>query len=476
MSATAPAGSPTGPTGPTTDAAALATSTAVFDKAEASAGIGSGKRNSSAGTSGGGRPMFPLGWLRGLAAIAVLVVHAYMWNRTGPTGVWPYSGVGHQLMYGVDMFVDMFFVLSGFVMWLPLAAAALSGRKGRSGLLTLAKRLARILPLYWVICIVVWAFSNPNLPGHWQDLALHLSFTHIYSDEYIFWTNGPAWTLAVEFHFYVIVALLTPLVHRAAVRARSTDERIALALGVPVLAIVVGITYTAYVVHVARPAVTDWSMTFSPLGKASDFGIGMVLAVVTVAGIRLPRSTRAACAIVGAGLVLALALTRPIDQLQQMWWHPAYSASIALFMVSIVLHDGPWPRILSWGPLAWIGGLGYGIYLIHEPAMRWVGSMGLLPERAPGNLFWLTAVIVAVPSIALAWISANTIELIGVKLLATVDKRGRPRNYYPHLPTQAPPSRRRRTTTAATATGPAGRARPGAGVAVPAGVLQRSST
>ncbi|MFW6773380.1 acyltransferase family protein [Nocardioides sp. CPCC 205120] len=408
-----------------------------FEKADASAGIGKTR-----GTSGGGRAMYPLGWLRGIAALAVVLVHAYMWNRTGPTQAWPLEGVGHQLMYGVDMFVDMFFVLSGFVMWLPLAAAALSGRPGRSGALTLAKRLARILPLYWVLTIIVWSWSNPNLPGHWKDLVLHLTFTHVYSDEYIFWTNGPAWTLAVEFHFYVLVALLTPLIHRAVTKARTKDDRIALALGVPLLMIVVGLLYIAWLTQVRRPEVTDWSLVFSPVGKATDFGIGMLLAVFTVAGIRLSRPVRAACAILGSTFVLALVIVRPIDTLQQEWWHPAYALGVAVFMASIVLHGGPWPRVLSWGPLAWVGGLGYAIYLTHEPVMRWVGSMGLLPDRAPGYVFLLTAVIVAIPTIFVSWLSAHTVELIGVQLLATVDKNGRPRNYYPHLPAEPPAPRR----------------------------------
>lgn len=424
------------------DTSAVTGVTGTFDKADASAGIGK-----SRGTSGGGRAVYPLGWLRGVAAIAVVVVHAYMWNRTGPFSAWPYDGVPHQLMYGVDLFVDMFFVLSGFVMWLPLAAAALTGRPGRSGGLTLAKRLARVLPLYFVVVIIVWAWSNPELPGHWQDLVLHLTFTHIYSDEYIFWTNGPAWTLAVEMHFYVLVALLTPFVHRAVSRATTKDQRLLLALGFPVLMILTGIIYITYLTQIWQPEVTNWSATFSPLGKATNFGIGMVLAVLTVAGMRLSRPVRGALAILSTGAALVLVLERPIDRLTQEWWHPAFALVLALFMASIVLHDGPWPKVLSWGPLAWLGGLGYGIYLIHEPVMRLVGSMGLLPDKAPGHVFWITSVLVAVPTILLAWVSAHTIELIGVKLLATVDRNGKARNYYPHLPAEAPAPRRPRRTT-----------------------------
>ena len=37
-------------------------------------------------------PRYPLGWLRGLAAIVVVTFHAYQHNRTGPESRWPLDG------------------------------------------------------------------------------------------------------------------------------------------------------------------------------------------------------------------------------------------------------------------------------------------------------------------------------------------------------------------------------------------------
>ncbi len=94
-------------------------------------------------------------------------------------------------------------------------------------------------------------------------------------------------------------------------------------------------------------------------------------------------------------------------------------------MSAIVLHDGPWPRVLEWRPLAWIGALGYGIYLIHEPVMRFLGRLGVLPEARPGPLLPVSAALVAVPTVALAWLSSRTIEAAGLRLLAMIDSNGR---------------------------------------------------
>ena len=133
--------------------------------------------------------------------------HGYQYNRTGDDWAWPWTGTAHQLMLGTDLFVDMFFVLSGLVLWLPVARSCADGTAGRPGRVLLLRRMARLLPLYYAIVLVVWVSTNPSLPGHWQDLVMHLTFTQVYSDQYIFWTDGPAWSLAVEFHFYVLMAL-----------------------------------------------------------------------------------------------------------------------------------------------------------------------------------------------------------------------------------------------------------------------------
>ncbi len=384
-------------------------------------------------SSGGGRSVrYPLTWLRGLAALAVVTFHAYQHNRSETDGAWPWSGGAHQAMLGTELFVEMFFVLSGFVLWLPVARTALQGGVGRPGWVLLFRRMARLLPLYVAVVLVVWAATNPSLPGHWQDLLLHLTFTHVYSDQYIFWTNGPAWSLAVEFHFYVLMALCVPVVQAAARRTASRRARLAVASAFPVALGVAGVVFLAWETVWSPVALDNWSVLFSPLSRAADFGIGTALAVVVASGVRWSAGARAVAAVSGL-VALGLLVSQRPTTLMGEWWHPAYAVAIAVALTSIVLHDGPWPRVLEWRGLAWIGGLGYGIYLIHEPVMRLLGSLGLLPDVRPGAWFLVTAVIVAVPSVALAWVSSRTIERAGTRVAGTVDRQGRARDYYAHL-------------------------------------------
>lgn len=382
---------------------------------------------------GGPKVMYPIGWLRGIAALVVVLAHAYQFQRTPETGwAWPWDGWKHQMIYGADAMVDMFFVLSGLVVWLPVAHACLAGRTGLPGRMMLLRRMSRLLPLYLLIVLVVWALTNPRLPGHWEDLVLHLTFTHIYSDTYIFWTNGPAWTLAVEFHFYLIAALSIPVVHWATTRFPTRRDRIGILLVLPVALIAVGFGYTAWNVFVAQPPLTDWSVWFGPLARMGDFGIGGLLAVANAAGVRWGRVPRTLAVLVSIPAVLVVMLLRPDGHLLYLT-NPLYALAIGLFFCSIVLHDGPWPRALSFAPLAWLGEMGFGIYMLHEPMMRFLNTLGVLPDKQLNSMFLLTAVIIAVPTVFVAWVASRTVEQIGPKLLATLDKRGRKREYYPHL-------------------------------------------
>jgi peptidoglycan/LPS O-acetylase OafA/YrhL len=378
--------------------------------------------------------VFPLNTLRALAALSVVTFHAYQSSRSGPGSAWPWDGLAHRLMTGTELFVEMFFVLSGLVLWLPVARALLAGDETRSGRAMLLRRTARLLPLYLTVVLVVWSLTNHSLPGHWQDLLLHLTFTHVYSDTYIFWTAGPAWSLAVEFHFYLLVALSFPAI-RWALR-RWPEARMAILLTPPALLLAGGLTYNAVMIHLVHPEATDWSVWFSPVSRAASFAVGMLLAVLSARDVTMPTVPRRLASGLGISALLALVVARP-ETAAMHWWPTLYALALGVALSAIVLHRGPWARVLTEPTLAWLGGLGYGIYLIHEPVLRLVNHWGLAPDPQPGPAFLATAVLVAVPTIALAWVSSRTVETAGLRLATLVDREGRSRDYYPHLATES---------------------------------------
>src|SRR4051812_663501 len=90
---------------------------------------------------------------RGFAALLVFIGHVYPWvNR-------PLRGTVFDV--AIDtlwMPVGWFFALSGFVVWLPYARAAIEGQPGPAPHRFLLRRLARLVPLYLLVVIAFWCW------------------------------------------------------------------------------------------------------------------------------------------------------------------------------------------------------------------------------------------------------------------------------------------------------------------------------
>ena len=114
--------------------------------------------------------------------------------------------------------VDLFFVISGFVI---VYSALLLRRADAPGFRRAywARRLTRILPLY-LLTLLLWlvVFRPSFLFQGWREwgfqLATHLTFTHSFWPETHGTIDGPNWSLAVEMHFYLAVAMLVGWIGR----------------------------------------------------------------------------------------------------------------------------------------------------------------------------------------------------------------------------------------------------------------------
>jgi len=131
--------------------------------------------------------------LRALAALAVVAYHALQWASGG-------FEVGRAG-------VDVFFVISGFIMW-----HVTCGRDAAPGAF-LWRRLTRVAPLYWLATLgvlavaLVWPAFLPEVRPGWRHLALSLAFIpHLDPRGLPFPTLPPGWTLDYEAVFYLIFA------------------------------------------------------------------------------------------------------------------------------------------------------------------------------------------------------------------------------------------------------------------------------
>jgi len=145
--------------------------------------------------------------LRGLAALSVVLFH-FSWNIKAVN-----PGLGDKLFGWGGTGVDMFFLISGFVITL----SASKSPKGIKGMLSfLKKRALRILPAYYIILIVSFFLTGAMSTFHYQDKTANLisafTFIPIVPEHGPFYVDdsgmyGIRWTLNYEVLFYLFISV-----------------------------------------------------------------------------------------------------------------------------------------------------------------------------------------------------------------------------------------------------------------------------
>ena len=152
--------------------------------------------------------------LRGFSALLVVFYHVLA-HRDWPN--FDTTGIGKLPMLGW-IGVDMFFVISGFVIGKTAMDGYRSGQPWRHHYFE--RRLRRIVPLY-VTTIALYLFLvNPEILRHgWASVmhvAAHLGFVHNIWHETHGSINPPNWSVGLEMQFYVLMALSAPWLVRTA--------------------------------------------------------------------------------------------------------------------------------------------------------------------------------------------------------------------------------------------------------------------
>ncbi|MGY1856591.1 acyltransferase family protein [Modestobacter sp. SYSU DS0290] len=372
----------------------------------------------------GSAMLAPITYLRVVGAFAVLVFHAYQHSAyTGMTD-WTGGAFWHRaLVLMAAGGVDAFFVVTMFLAARAVVRGALREGPVASGRTLLRKRAVGLLPVYFVAVLIVWALSNPRLPGHWADLVLHLTFTQVYSDEYIFWTLGPAWFIAVSMHFYVLLALIGGPLQRWCRRMDSRAARVRALLGVAAVLAAVSWAYKL-VMHFGLERPTDsWSTWFGPLSRLDLMALGLVLAVLAVLRPALPRWGVVAAYVTAVVLLVGTGLTFP-ENTPDWWPHGTMGLAAFLYLLpsvtdrrtrtatgfaTVTTPSGRMPGRLAGG----IALLSYGVYIWQEPMLRVLDAYGFLPPDSSAWAFPVTTVLMLVVTLAVAWLSYHLLEAPG---------------------------------------------------------------
>ncbi len=145
--------------------------------------------------------IFNIQYLRGGAALAVVVYHIYVWEMK----FFPGRGVMPSLSSIGDAGVDLFFAISGFIMVYirPANITSFSGWRG-----FLSDRFSRIYPPYWLLSLALlplW-FLRPDMFNNYCGNQMDITRSFLLFPQEFTPLLPVGWTLIHEVYFYVIVS------------------------------------------------------------------------------------------------------------------------------------------------------------------------------------------------------------------------------------------------------------------------------
>jgi peptidoglycan/LPS O-acetylase OafA/YrhL len=333
--------------------------------------------SSAAESSAPERHVGALDGMRALAAFGVLATHVgFNTGRSLDSG--PFAPFIARLDFGVTVF----FLLSGFLLYRPFVASAVTNTPGPGVRRFYLRRALRILPAYWLAVVVTLTLLS-NRPADRGDFSSYLLMVQTYNHHNLDPSLTQMWTLAVEVSFY---AVLPVVAHLARGPWRGVDT--AIRRQVAVLCLLVVIATTSHVLaHSTRLLGLD-SLIWLP-ANLDWFAAGMALALLSCipqtasTGRRILKTCRewaeapGTCWVIG-GLLFWLAtlpLTGPRNLLVPTGWewtlkHWLYAAAACAFLLPLMLSSGgPIGRFLSSKPMRLLGDLSYGVYLWHLPLL-----------------------------------------------------------------------------------------------------------
>jgi peptidoglycan/LPS O-acetylase OafA/YrhL len=269
--------------------------------------------------------------LRGIAALTVVMFH--LARDSGDPSVPAFFLRGY-------LGVDLFFVLSGFVLTHVYVPGFLGDASWRSVGAFLWARVARLYPVHlFVAALLVAGGSAQGLSG----LEVLDNFLLILVPWPIHAINPPSWSLSAEWYAYLLFPLMVGYLWRCNGRIAAA-LCFALLLGLDI--VVVGVFGNL------REIGVGWGALARAL---PEFAVG----VITYRAFSDPRvagmwRSDAAFLAVAASLVLAVEFV-PNDGV--------VVALLPLLLLAAVSNAGLAARLLNAAPLRWMGDISYSVYL-----------------------------------------------------------------------------------------------------------------
>ncbi len=265
------------------------------------------------------------------------------------------------------MGVNLFFILSGFVLYLPYAA----GKRSFTGREDVAQfyrhRFLRLMPMYFLVVVATFALSGQFVNANERairEIVRCLTFTFpLFPDTYSPSSNWALWSVGTEVLFSLIFPLLVAIAERIGL-TRLLGFAIVFSLCVRLLR---RIYYPVFF----GP---DWIIDALLVGRLDEFVIGMWLARSYVIG-QWPHGHRVLPLVATALLVVATCgFTGCFDKRIPAEWtavlNNVLDIALALFIVTALSDRSLLARLLRSRVLQVFGMGCYSVYLWHLPVLR----------------------------------------------------------------------------------------------------------
>lgn len=376
--------------------------------------------------------------LDGVRAVAILMVIVFHINRVTGDNLW--SRTEYPLATSISTAggtgVTLFFVLSGFLLFMPFAKALLYKTRWPLARVFYMRRVLRIIPGYYVSLFLLILFSHPEYlrRDHLKYLLLFVTFFMDSSRVTFRQLNGPFWTLATEWQFYMLLPLIALaiglVVSRVPIQKRLQAVTLCL-LGIILWGLFVRYWGLYYLNHPTETILVPRSIlnvilffSFGITGKyTEDFAVGMFISLLYIYsqhpstdGKFVQRWQRLSPWLWGIGmLILVFSAMWHFNGAMQGWpflngilpefqWLSEMLLSIGYgACIAAILYGTPGlKRPFEWPLLRWIGLISYSLYMWHLPLLLLFQSRVLplfhgLNLYTSYGLFWVWALLVIFP-------------------------------------------------------------------------------
>ena len=347
----------------------------------------------------GAARLHELDGLRGLLALFVVGYHL-----AGPLAALRAAmGVWTPFMLEGWYAVDVFFLMSGFVMMHVYGDSFAGAWNWRAWRRFMQARVARLYPVHLAalavlfVCVLQYMLKAPELAadgGRYSVRALLASLFMLHSPwiGYRSW-NYPAWSISAEWHAYLLFPLLVPLVRKL--------SGVAALLW---LTLAVLIPLGLYLQHLLPdPYPTNGLVVLARVLPL--FTGGMALYVLRGKGDWM-SGPLALLATLGTVACLCSPAVAP------------YSVLLTPLLVLAVLENRVVRGLFRSGPLVWLGKISYSLYMTHAlveiflmrlaaKAVERYADPALLRQVGPALLLWLASLGAA---LLLGWLTWRWIE------------------------------------------------------------------